>query len=215
MYLRPTLFAVSLATVVSSTAFAQSAPPAGAGAPPAVAPAAGAPAVGAPAGAPAAADGSADERTDGVRFRWGISGGGGFWVLSSGGQSLTAGLGGFDIRLGVQINNYLAVYAQPHLSFGVVSQGRVSGGTGVAATDALVELTLFNRLAIGAGGGAGVLNNPAGPDLHFRLAGYPLVGKGENGIRRHGLMVGADLRIFFLNGGTAIMPFFGVGYEGF
>lgn len=164
--------------------------------------------------APAAAQPASDEddrERDGARFRGGVSGGGGFWVGGGG----TAGLGGGDGRLGVQINHYLAVYGQMHLSGGTLSVGRLSGGTGVFAGTGLVEATLFHRLFIAAGGGGGILNNPGGGALHFRLGGYPLMGFGEGGARRKGLMVAADLRLIFVGAFTAVMPFFSVGYEAF
>jgi hypothetical protein len=199
----PSMFAIVALTAVPAIAAAQNTSPGDARA---VGPT-GATAL--PTGAPPAGDD--DRESDGVRFRGGASGGGGFWT----GSNLTAGLGGGDGRLGVQINHYLAVYGQVHFSGGVVSQGRASGGTGVFAGSGLVEVTLLHRLFIAAGGGAGVLNNPGGGMLHFRLGGYPLMGFGENGARRKGLMVGADLRIVFVTGLTAIMPFFSVGYEAF
>lgn len=167
------------------------------------------------AGAPAPAAPAEDGAKDGVRFRFGVAVGGGAFFA----DKFTAGLGGLDIRLGVQINNYLGVYAQPHLSFGAATVNNISGGTGVAGGSALVDLTLFNRMFVGAGGGGGVINNPAGPMLHFRLGGYPIMGLGENGYRRKGLMVGADVRIYFVTNGaaslTVIQPMFMVGYEAF
>lgn len=198
------IFAFVALTTLPALAAAQNGVPA-----PANAPAANP----APAAAQPATDDDDRER-DGARFRGGVSGGGGFWT----GGNLTAGLGGADGRLGVQINHYLAVYGQMHFSGGVVSGGGRSGGTGVFAGSGLVEATLFHRLFIAAGGGGGILNNPAGGMLHFRLGGYPLMGFGEHGARRKGLMVSADLRLVFLSGlgsFTAVMPFFSVGYEAF
>src|SRR5260370_22715128 len=97
-----------------------------------------------------------DEKKDGVRFRGGISGGGGAFF----GNNVTAFLGGLDGRLGVQINHLFGVYAQPHLAFGSVTERSISGVTGVAAVTAVAELTLIDRIFIGAGAGGRVLNKP-------------------------------------------------------
>jgi hypothetical protein len=147
-----------------------------------------------------------------VRFRGGIAAAGGAEFASN----ITFGMGGVEARLGVQINDLIGVYAQPYLAFGSGTVSGITGFTGTAGTSALVDITLFDHLFVAAGGGYGVLNNPAGPELHFRLGGYPLVGRGNNGITRKGLMVGADLRLYFLdNYGTVSQIMFGVGYEAF
>lgn len=150
---------------------------------------------------------------DGARFRFGVSAGGGGWFA----DQFSAGLGGVDVRLGVQINDLIGVYAQPHLSFGVASVQKISGATGMFAADVLVDVTLADRFFIAAGGGFGILNNPVGGGPMFRLGAYPLMGKGD--ARRKGLMIGADLRLVFLSnagqGLTVVNPFFSIGYEAF
>jgi len=70
-----------------------------------------------------------------------------------------------------------------------------------------------------SGGGVGVLNNPVGPEIHFRIGGYPLVARGQNGFTRKGLMLGVDARIFFLSQGgvdlTVGQVLASIGYEVF
>jgi hypothetical protein len=126
---------------------------------------------------------------------------------------------GADLRLGWQVNNLLAIYAQPHLSFGSlgtsVAGTPVSGGTGTFTGTVLGEVTLVDRVFAGAGVGYGLLNNPSGPAIEVRAGGYPLMGRGEDGIRRKGLMVGADFRSVFLSGATGIMVMGCIGYEAF
>jgi hypothetical protein len=60
----------------------------------------------------------------------------------------------------------LAIYAQPHLSFGSISAdgggAKVSGFTGTIIGTILGELTLLDRFFVGAGVGYGILNNPSG-----------------------------------------------------
>jgi hypothetical protein len=150
-----------------------------------------------------------------VRFRGGISaaGGGEF------GSGFGFGLAGLDGRLGVQINNLFGVYVQPHLSFGSGSVNGVSGATGTFAITGLAELTLIDRIFVGAGGGFGLANNPSGPVAHFRLGAYPLVGRSDGSIVRKGLMVGVDTRVLFVSQGgsglTVVQIMGAIGYEAF
>lgn len=157
-------------------------------------------------------------RLDKPRFRGGISAGvGGFFGgYTAGDQTFSATLGGIDGRLGVQLNDLIGIYAQPHLSMGSVTDGANKGLTGVLAGSVLADFTVLNRLFVGVGGGVGLLNNPSGPMLHFRLGGYPLLAFGE-GARRKALVVAVDLRFVFLSApySTATMPFFTIGYEAF
>jgi hypothetical protein len=152
-------------------------------------------------------------RSDGVRFRGGISlGGGGAFVA---GWNL--GMVGVDGRLGVQINNLIGVYAQPYFQLGTGSRNNLTGFTGFAGGSVMVDFTLFDRFFLGAGGGGAILNNPAAGELHFRLGGYPVMGRGLNGIRRKGLMLGVDLRVYFVEGGIGqvIDVMGGIGYEAY
>lgn len=193
-------------TACSLTALSASADePAAAPAAPAAAPAK------APAPAPMRVDA---EEKDGVRFRGGIaaSGGGEF------AGPLTFGMGGLDGRLGVQINHLIGVYAQLHSSLGSGTyMGQPGYFTGTFAASAVVDFTLWDRMFVGAGGGYGVLNNPTGPMIHLRLGGYPVSVRGDNGIRRKGLMMGADLRVVFLDtfSEPVTMVMGSIGYEAF
>jgi len=161
--------------------------------------------------------------TDGVRFRGAIALAGGGEFGSGGGVSYGGGLGGLEGRLGVQINNLIGIYVQPSLAFGPLTETQgassVTGATGTAGATALVDFTFVNRFFVAAGGGAGILNNPFGPEIHFRLGGYPLVGYGENGYTRKGLMVGVDTHVFFLSSpgapSTMVQIMGTVGYEVF
>jgi hypothetical protein len=152
-------------------------------------------------------------REDKVRFRGGVSAGLGglFSSVISGFQ------GGFDGRLGVQINDLLGFYVQPHLVFGPASAGSGAPSTviGVLSATGMVDLTLFDSLFVGAGGGFGVVNNPYGPVLQFRAGGYPVMGEGESGGRRKGLMLGVDVRIYILDGLNVVEATGSIGYEAF
>lgn len=176
------------------------APPASSAAPPAS------------AAAPAAPE-------DGGRFRFGINPTVGLERVSASGASVSGVMYGADMRLGWQINNLLGIYAQPHLSFGSLSTTAggvpISGGTGTFVVTAMAEGTFIDRIFVGAGGGYGVLNNPSGFTFEARAGGYPLMGKGKDGIRRKGLMIGGDFRSVFVSGATGILIMACVGYEAF
>jgi hypothetical protein len=146
-----------------------------------------------------------------VRFRGGVSAGAGGMFISD----YSGFLGGVDGRLGLQINDLIGVYAVPHLSFGPVSVGSVSSAIGVFSATGVVDATFIDHIFVGAGGGFGVVNNPSGPVVHFRAGGYPLMGHGDDGIRRKGLMVGADVRLYVLSGATVMQVMGGLGYEAF
>lgn len=155
---------------------------------------------------------------DGLRFRFGVAGGAGPLMLSDkAGTKVTAVYGGVDTRFGVQINDLVAVYAQPQLGFYNFKQyGPLAGTGGLLGISVLGEVTLIDRIFVGAGAGYGILNSPNGPELHFRLGGYPLMGQSSKKVRRKGLMVGADFRVHFVRGGiTGIAPTFNLGYEAF
>lgn len=145
---------------------------------------------------------------DGVRFRGGISGGGGALIFDPFG---TLGIGGLDGRLGVQINDLIGVYAQPQL--GVYGGGGGIGG--LFGTSALIDFTFIDQIFVGAGGGFAILNAPVAGEIHIRAGGYPVIGFGDDGIVRQGLMLGMDLRIFFVSGIVAVSPMASIGYEAF
>jgi hypothetical protein len=148
---------------------------------------------------------------DGVRFRGGVAlTGGGLFV-----DGYALGLGGIDGRIGVQINNLIGVYAQPYLTFG---GGQVAGATGVTGTvgsDVIVDFTFLDQIFVGAGAGAGIIGSLVAEQAHLRVGGYPVVARGLNGIRRKGLMIGADLSVHFTSGAVIMQPMVSIGYEAF
>jgi hypothetical protein len=159
---------------------------------------------------------------DGPRFRGGVSiGGGGFFANGYG-----VGTAQVDGRLGVQINNLIGVYAQPYLGGGGGSVGGgVSGGFGTFGVDAVIDFTLADRFFLGAGGGAGVVVIPTGPNtdggagaaeqLLFRVGFYPIVWRRGRRARRGGLMLGADIRPFFISGTALVQATANIGIEAF
>ena len=165
---------------------------------------------GAPPGSPAAVPAAEGEK-DGMRFRGGIAATAGP-VL---GSDFSGFLGGVDGHLGMQINHLIGVYAVPHLSFGSITAGAASGITGFFSGTVVADATLADRIFVGGGAGYGVLNNPSGPVVHLRAGGYPLMGRGEDGVRRKGLMLGVDLRVYFVEGLTVVHPMGSIGYAAF
>lgn len=149
---------------------------------------------------------------DGMRFRYGVGAalGAEFVDLANYGSAFMVG---FDLRLGLQINDMFGVYLAPHLSFG--SFGGILGMTGTTALTAVADVTLRDRVSIGAGFGWGVLNNPSGPTLHIRAAAYPLVGRDPGTPRRRGLALGFDLRTVFADGVTGTLFLGTIGFERF
>ncbi len=107
----------------------------------------------APTGKPTSASGA-----DGPRFRFGISAGGGFLA-----GPVSGGYGGGDLRLGVQVNDLVAVYAQPQLGYYGADGSSIGGG--LLGATAIVDVTLIDRFFVGAGGGYAILINPSGPEL--------------------------------------------------
>lgn len=161
------------------------------------------------------------EDIDEPRFRGAIAGGGGAEILIGSGDSITAGMGGIDGRLGVQVMDLLGIYAQLHTSlgsFGDLGTGVAFAGiTGTVAATLVADFTFIDQIFVGAGAGYGVLNNPHGPVVHIRAGGYPYMDFGEDGIRRKGLMLGLDMRIFVLPDSdvVAVYPMAQIGYEAF
>ena len=203
---------------ITNLAFGDEAAPRATAEPPAAEPAtAGAPAVAEePARKPTKPAPVPEEESDedGVRFRGGVSGGAGAEIVLDYG---TAGMGGVDGRLGVQVMDLLGIYAQLHTSLGAFGgDGNIFFGlTGTVAATLLADFTFIDQIFVGAGAGYGVLNNPHGPVIHLRAGGYPYVDFGEDGVRRKGFMVGVDMRVFIADPYTAIYPMVQVGYEAF
>ena len=158
---------------------------------------------------------------DHARFRGGIDLTGGGILLNG----YTVGVVGVEGQLGVQVNNLLGFYVQPHLVFGggqyTAGPVSASGFDGVFGVTGLVDFTFDNRVQIGGGGGVaytGVNNFYASPVLEGRFAFYPVENHSRGG-RRRGLMIGADIRfIYWTVPGDALMlmePTAFIGYQAF
>lgn len=160
---------------------------------------------------------AATEQPDGGRMRWGVSAAAGLEsVADTVGGSASGMMYGLDVRLGYQISNLLALYVPLHLSFGsLATSGGASGLTGTFAGTVVAEATFIDRVFAGIGGGWGMLNNPAGPTLHIRAGGYPLMSRSSTGPGRGGLVLAVDYRSIFVTGGTGTLILGSVGYEGF
>lgn len=172
-----------------------------------------------PAPAPAAAEEAPAEAkgetsadgADGTRFRFGVAAGLGMMFSSV----PTFTYSGVDLRFGAQINDMIAVYAVPQLGYYFTGAEGTFGAGGLAGVSAIVDFTFIDRVFVGGGAGFGVLNNPSGPELHFRAGGYPLMSKSSEKVRRKGLMLGMDLRVHFLEGLTVVAPTLNIGYDAF
>jgi hypothetical protein len=152
---------------------------------------------------------------DGVRFRGGVAiVGGGEFV-----SGFAAGLLGIDGRLGVQINRFVGIYLQPHFSAGTGVEQGGSGPTGTVSITAMADVTLLNRIFIGAGAGFGLVENPYGAVVAFRFGGYPVMRFSRFMPRRKGLMLGIDMRTYVLTSTTPTLPVIqmmgAIGYEAF
>jgi hypothetical protein len=157
---------------------------------------------------------------DGGRFRFGINPTAGLETVSASGASISGAMFGLDMRFGWQFNHILAVYGQPHLSFGSLGTTTaggvpISGFTGTFVGTVMAEATFIDRLFVGGGFGYGVLNNPSGIAIEGRIGGYPIMVRGANGIRRKGLMIGGDVRAVFVDGATGTLLMGCLGYEAF
>ncbi len=148
---------------------------------------------------------SPDADRDEARFRGGVAAEGGALIVPG---TATMGVAGVNGQFGVQINNLVGLYAVP--TFGVVF-GEV-GGVNLAAA-LMVDFTfLDDLLTVGAGLDAGVFAAigvsetsaaAAGGALYggrLHLGVNPLVGRGDDGIRRKALTIGVDVRLL---GGAA------------
>ncbi len=173
-----------------------------------------------PAPAPAATAGgdTSNAVADGVRFRFGVAGGAGFFTAASevGTAKVSCTYFGADLRLGAQINDLIGVYAQPTLGYySANGSGGLAAG-GLLGMAVVADATFIDRFFVGAGIGYTVYNNPGGVTPILRVGGYPLMSRSEQKARRKGLMLGMDLRFTSLEGlKTIVMPTFNLGYEAF
>lgn len=155
---------------------------------------------------------------DGVRFRFGVSGGPGFFTARSevGSDKASFTYGGIDLRFGAQINDLLGVYGQPTLGYYSSGESELLAVGGLLGLAVGADVTLVDRIFVGAGVGYTVYNNPAGVSPLLRVGGYPLMGKSKEKVRRKGLMVGVDLRFTKVEAiKSIVMPTFNLGYEAF
>jgi hypothetical protein len=214
--------AIAVVLTVSAVAQAQEAEPEATGTPPAAEGAAPAEAATSATPAPAAAAPTGGDTSsavaDGVRFRFGVAAGIGFFTASSesGDAEVSCTYYGADLRLGAQINDLFGVYAQPTLGYySADNSGGLAAG-GLLGMAVVADVTIIDRFFAGAGLGYTVYNNPAGVTPILRVGGYPLMGRSEQKARRKGLMLGMDLRFTSLEGlKTIVMPTFNLGYEAF
>ncbi|HVY25776.1 MAG TPA: hypothetical protein VHB79_04465 [Polyangiaceae bacterium] len=205
---------VAVLLTASTLAQAQEAGPEATGTPAETAPAV------SPTPAPVATDGSNSTGTvkDGARFRFGVSGGVGFFTAASevGTAKVSCTYYGLDLRFGLQINDMFAVYAQPTLGYYTANGAGALAAGGLLGAAVVADVTLIDRFFVGAGLGYTIYNNPSGLTPILRVGGYPLMSHSDEKARRKGLMLGADLRFTSLEGlKTIVMPTFNVGYEAF
>ncbi len=165
---------------------------------------------------------SSKEGADGVRFRFGVQAGAGPMMgkIKDFDQKYNFTYGGVDLRFGAQINDMIGVYVQPQMGIYAGKKDPAAIGPqfnagGLVGASLGADFTFIDRLFVGAGAGFAVLNNPSGPELHFRLGGYPLMKRSDHKVRRKGLMLAADLRVHLLKDYTFIAPTFSLGYEAF
>jgi hypothetical protein len=159
-----------------------------------------------------APSGGSASGADGPRFRFGIAGGAGPML----GDNWGTVYGGLDMRFGAQVSDLLGIYLQPQLGFYEGQTPSGNGFGGIVGFSGGVDVTLIDRFFVGAGAGVAILQNPVGPELHFRVGGYPLVSRSSEKVRRKGLMLGMDFRLHFPSGyAMAIAPTFNIGYEAF
>ena len=189
------------------------------------------------AAAPAATEEAApasDEDADDVRFRGAINAEGG--LLSVAGD-YTVGLAGVNGELGVQITNLVGLYAKPHLDIVFGKVGGVAIGSAI-----LVDFTFGDVFTVGAGPDVGVFGAIGGNSSgvtgagglmyggRIHLAAYPVVGDGDDGVRRKALAIGLDVRLLGGAVGTATVsttggsasatsfvavPMLSIGYQAF
>lgn len=151
--------------------------------------------------------GAGDDRggeEDGARFRGGIRGQGGVFIFPDAGEALPAV--GVEGHIGAQINDLIGVYWAPGLD---IIFGSVSGMSLSSAI--LVDFTLDDQIQLGVGPDTAALvafsSSSAGAAalyggrLHFAF--FPVVGDGEDPVRRKGLALGLDVRL--LTGSAAFV----------
>ncbi len=133
------------------------------------------------------------------------------------GNEFSGQLYGVDWRIGMQLNKAIGVYLHTHLSLGTITNNSVSGYTGNFATALTGEYTLPMRVFVAAGAGYGVLNNPSGPLVGFRVGYYPFEKTSVGKSRR--LNVAVDSRLYFVSAGAESITMkhiaLSIGYDRF
>lgn len=155
------------------------------------------------------------ERTTGPTLRNGFSLSVGQEMGSGPSEGFSGQLYGLDWRIGMAINQNIAVYLDTHLSFGTAQIGGASGVTGNFASALIGEYTLPKRIFVGGGAGYGVLNNPSGPMIQARAGWYPFEKTSDGKARR--LNVALDARYYLMdaNIGTVSHYALSIGYDRF
>lgn len=164
------------------------------------------------------------------RFRWGIWAiGGPYFYAGSGG-----GVGGVNVRLGVQINEMFGVYGQP---IGILGGGASVSAGGAASASAVVvggfsgmaDLTLGNLFFIAAGpellaGAAGAARAASGmtkaqgaEGVFFSIAGRMglALGNTHDPKQRRAFTFGLDFHLILTPTDPVIAPMIGLGYDQF
>jgi hypothetical protein len=121
---------------------------------------------------------------------------------------------GLAAQLGVQINDQWAVYVVPGWDDFLVFRAGL-----------LAEWTYDSVFSVAVGPEVGYMLNPFailggasgvplyGGDVH--LAGYPVVRRGADGVRRHALSLGVDVHLLAAPGHFFIAPVAGIAYTAF
>lgn len=138
-----------------------------------------------------------------LRFGSGLTGG---VVIDAEGRVRPGG--GEVSRVGVQLNDSWAFYGQPEVGFFAGAFDDVLS-TELFGASALVDLTIADRWFTAVGGGF----VDAGPQLVFRMGGYPYLVKNDEWPFREGLSVGTTVRVQFVESRVLVVPTFDVAIE--
>lgn len=157
------------------------------------------------------------------RFRWGIHGFGGPML-----GGVRGGAGGMDARFGVQIKNFVGVYAQPIMIVGagasadvdnVSATGLFLGGVGV-----LAEFDFLDMIYVGLGpelmgGGVGEVDESsasASTGPYFSIATRAGLAFGSKKPERNSMFsFGLNMHVVFYDNGVAVFPMISLGYDRF
>jgi len=164
-----------------------------------------------------------EEEHDHVRFRGGVSGYGGAYII--GGFAIP--YGGVEGRLGVQIKDWVAVYAVPAFLLGAEIGQNSAGVVGRISLGVIPEFTVADLWFIGLGpeaylaAGGGTRSNADGTSTKV-FAGGSVVGiNGRTGFafgsvrpgRRKMFTIAFDGRLDFFAGHPAFAPALSLGYD--